>query len=115
MGPDSSQVPAGADGARPRRSQSSKSNPSASASVTRETSATVNFPTAYDVLWNVYITPKGSGVISLNDIPRFSVTSQSTSSFTVRFFTGENSTFEGWDISGAVSFGWVAYGTKEVP
>lgn len=88
---------------------------SASASGTRETSATVNFPTAYDVLWNVYITPKGSGVTSLNDIPRFSVTSQSTSSFTVRFFTGENSTFAGWDISGAVAFGWVAYGTKEVP
>ena len=82
---------------------------------TREATASVVFPEAFGVLWHVGITLQGVGFTSLNDIPRFSVTSQSTTGFSVRFVTGENSTFAGWDITSAINFTYIAHGTIEVP
>lgn len=88
---------------------------SASASGARETTASIIFAVPFDVLWHVTITPQGSGFTANSDLPRFSITTQSVTGFTVRFVTGENSTSTVWDIINAINFTYAAFGTIEVP
>lgn len=88
---------------------------SVAASGTREATANVTFPEVFDTLEHVTISMQGSGFTSLNDIPRWSVASQNTAGFSIRFMTGENSTFAGWNITSTINFTWIAFGTLEVP
>jgi hypothetical protein len=86
----------------------------APASGTRKTSTTVNFPTAFDVIWNVHVTQVHAGVGRLLVIPSQSCPSITVSAFSVTFSTDENSDFAGWNITNPVPFKWTAIGTRTI-
>ena len=87
---------------------------SAPASGGRNTSASIVFPTTFAALWHVSVTQKHNGVTANAFIPSQSNTAESTSGFSVRFTTDENSTWAGWNITSPVPFSWMAIGTRLV-
>ncbi len=84
----------------------------APASGTENTQVAITFPTEFTALWHVNITQTHNGVTALGAVPQLTVTAQSTTGFTVRFSTEENSDFAGWNITSPVPFTWQAIGTK---
>lgn len=87
---------------------------SAPASGSQNTSASVVFPTAFAELWHVSVTQKHNGVTANSSVPSQSNTTESTTGFTTRFSTNENSASSEWNIINSVPFSWMAVGTRTV-
>lgn len=87
---------------------------SAPASGSRSTNASVSFPETFGVLWHVSLTQTHSGVTALAAVPAQSVTTKSTTGFSVLFNIHDQSTNSQWDITSPVPFTWMAIGTKTV-
>lgn len=91
-----------------------KGSASAPPSGTKSTSTSVVFPFQFKTLWWIGVTQTHDGVTAFATLPRQTNSAQSTSGFTVRFSTDENSTASGWNITSPVPFDWVAMGIREV-
>lgn len=87
---------------------------SAPASGSRNTTGSVTFDTPFVTLWALNITQNHNGVTADSHVPSQTVTTKSTTGFTARFSTDENSTSSVWNIINEVPFMWVAMGTVEV-
>ena len=88
---------------------------SAPASGTENTQVDVTFSEAFAAApWYIGIEQTHNGVTSLGAVPQDCITARSTTGFTVRFSTEENSDFSGWNITSNVPFNYVAIGTKTV-
>ena len=90
-----------------------KGSSSAPASGGRTTSASVSFSRTFKEVWYVGVTQRHGGVTAFSAIPQQSNPDQSTAGFSVKFSTDENSTAAGWNITSAVPFDWIAFGTVE--
>ncbi len=92
---------------------------SASASGTKSTSAAIVYATPFATTPTVVVTPTGGPFATGNGAGGYyvdtSVTSQSTTGFTVTFNSNHGEENSDGNISSAVTFNYMAYGTVEVP
>lgn len=90
-----------------------KGSGSAPASGSKSTSTSVTFPKEFKTLWWIGVTQTHDGVTAFATLPRQTNSAQSTTGFSVRFSTDENSTASGWNITSAVPFDYIAIGLIE--
>jgi len=85
---------------------------------TKFTSQTISFSPAFDVLWNVHITPTTSSTTPAGCLPTHSVTGWSfgnaSSGVTVNFNIPDDDSSANFKFSTTVPFAWTAIGTREI-
>lgn len=85
---------------------------SAPASGTKNTSASVSFPTNFGVLAHVSVSITSGSVTPAGGLPSIATTGGSVSGFTATFYSGDEDNGSNADITSPVNFTWMAWGTK---